>query len=121
MGRPNQDNKKSFSLKLLSTKISAYINSEIVFIEDNINNIKKDKIEKAFNNCNVVLLENLRFFEQEASNDDSFSKKLSSFADIYVNESFSTCTENILQLWEFEILTFFPWDASRKEVLNLKS
>ena len=46
MGRPNQDNKKSFSLKLLSTKISAYINSEIVFIEDNIMNIKREKLRK---------------------------------------------------------------------------
>ena len=62
MGRPNQENKKSLSLKVLSSKISAYINSELVFIEDNIMNIKKDKIEKAFNNCNVVLLENLTIF-----------------------------------------------------------
>ena len=28
MGRPNQENKKSFSLKILASKISAYINSE---------------------------------------------------------------------------------------------
>ena len=85
MGRPNQENKESLSLKVLSSKISAYINSELVFIEDNIMNIKKDKIEKAFNSCNVILLENLRFFKEEESNDDRFSKQLSSFADIFVN------------------------------------
>ena len=121
MGRPNQDNKESLSLKLLSSKIGAYINSEIVFIEDNIMNIKKDKIEKAFNNCSVVLLENLRFFEQEASNDDSFSKKLSSFADIYINESFSTCHRkhsSIVGIPKF--LPSFPGMLLEKEVLNLK-
>ena len=121
MGRPNQNDKESLSLKLLSSKISAYINSEIVFIEDNIMNIKKEKIEKAFNKCNVVLLENLRFFEQEASNDDIFSKKLSSFADIYINESFSTSHRkhsSIVGIPKF--LPSFPGMLLEKEVLSLK-
>ena len=121
MGRPNQENKESLSLKVLCSKISAYINSEIVFIEDNIMNIKKDKIEKAFNNCNVILLENLRFFKEEESNDDGFSKKLSSFADIYVNESFSTCHRkhaSIIGVSKF--LPSFPGMLLEKEVSNLK-
>ena len=121
MGRPNQENKKSLSLKILSSKISAYINSEVVFIEDNIMNIKKDKIEKAFNNCSVILLENLRFFKEEESNDENFSKKLSSFADIYVNESFSTCHRkhsSIVGIPNF--LPSFPGMLLEKEVLNLK-
>ena len=121
MGRPNQENKESLSLKLLSSKISAYINSELVFLEDNIVNIKKDKIEKAFGNCNVILLENLRFFKEEESNDDSFSKKLSSFADIYVNESFSTCHRkhsSIVGIPKF--LPSFPGMLLEKEVSNLK-
>ena len=121
MGRPNQENKESLSLKILSSKISAYINSEVVFIEDNIMNIKKDKIEKAFNNCSVILLENLRFFKEEESNDESFSKKLSSFADIYVNESFSTCHRkhsSIVGIPNF--LPSFPGMLLEKEVSNLK-
>ncbi len=121
MGRPNQENKESLSLKFLSSKISAYINSELVFIEDNIMNIKKDKIEKAFNSCSVVLLENLRFFKEEESNEDSFSKKLSSFADIYVNESFSTCHRkhaSIVGIPKF--LPSFPGMLLEREVSNLK-
>ena len=84
-------------------------------------NIKKDKIEKAFSNCNVILLENLRFFKEEESNDDSFSKKLSSFADIYVNESFSTCHRkhaSIIGISKF--LPSFPGMLLEKEVSNLK-
>ena len=121
MGRPNQGQQESLSLKVLISKISAYINSEIIFIEDNIINIKKDKIEKAFKSYNVVLLENLRFFKEEESNDDSFSKKLSSFADIYVNESFSTCHRkhsSIVGIPKF--LPSFPGMLLEKEVLNLK-
>lgn len=37
----------------------------------------------------VILLENLRFFEGEESNDPKFGKELASLADIYVNEAFA--------------------------------
>ncbi len=36
----------------------------------------------------VILLENLRFYEGEEENDPVFAKKLSSFADVYVNDAF---------------------------------
>ncbi len=36
----------------------------------------------------VVFLENLRFYEGEEENDAMFSKKLSSLADVYVNDAF---------------------------------
>lgn len=36
----------------------------------------------------VFLLENLRFFDGEKSNDKTFAKELASLADIYVNEAF---------------------------------
>ncbi len=36
----------------------------------------------------IVLLENLRKYEGEKSNDEAFSKHLASFADLYVNEAF---------------------------------
>jgi len=39
----------------------------------------------------IILLENLRFYKQEKKNDILFAKKLSSLADVYVNEAFSVC------------------------------
>ena len=41
-------------------------------------------------NENISMLQNLRFFKEEEANDDSFSKKLSSLADIYVNDAFAS-------------------------------
>ena len=38
-----------------------------------------------------ILLENIRFFDGEKTNDKNFSKELASLADIYVNEAFSAC------------------------------
>lgn len=37
----------------------------------------------------IAVLENLRFYEQEKANDNEFSKKLASLADIYVNDAFA--------------------------------
>jgi phosphoglycerate kinase len=45
---------------------------------------------REMNKGDILLLENLRFHKQEESNDPEFSKKLSSLADIYVNDAFST-------------------------------
>ncbi len=38
----------------------------------------------------VLLLENLRFHPEEERNNDNFAKELSSYADLYVNDCFST-------------------------------
>ena len=38
----------------------------------------------------VMLLENVRFHEEEEKNDETFAKKLASMADIYVNDAFGT-------------------------------
>ncbi len=37
----------------------------------------------------IILLENIRFFEGENKNDDNFAKKLASLGDIYINDAFS--------------------------------
>jgi len=39
----------------------------------------------------VLLLENLRFDAGETANDPEFAKKLSEFADIYINDAFGAC------------------------------
>ena len=82
---------ETYSLEHLTRKIATSTESEVFFYDEVINNIKKDKIDKIFNTHNIILLENLRFFPEEEKNDDSFAKKISSLADIYVNECFSTC------------------------------
>src|SRR3990170_1546964 len=42
----------------------------------------------------LVLLENLRFFQGESTNDTAFAVKLLSMADVYVNEAFGNCHRN---------------------------
>lgn len=40
------------------------------------------------NEAKIVVLENLRFREEEKQNNDEFAKKLASIADIYINDAF---------------------------------
>ena len=37
----------------------------------------------------IILLENIRYFKEESSDDENFSKKLASLGDIYINNAFS--------------------------------
>ena len=45
---------------------------------------------KALQPGQILLLENVRFHREETDNDEEFSKKLASMAEIYVNDAFGT-------------------------------
>ena len=61
----------------------------------NINFLDKSLYEisnsdfSSLENGETVLLENIRFYPEETQNNADFSKKLASFADIFVNDGFS--------------------------------
>lgn len=46
-------------------------------------------LENEVQNGQCLLLENLRFFEEEKNDDNTFAQELASLADIYVNDAFS--------------------------------
>ncbi len=57
-----------------------------IFVE-NYKNVQKEIENLSLDN--VILLENLRFYEGEKKNDKKFAKELASLGDIYVNEAFA--------------------------------
>ncbi len=61
---------------------------EITFVKDSIGSYASDVVAD-MQNGDIVLLENLRQKDGEYTNDESFSKRLASLADIYVNEAFA--------------------------------
>lgn len=87
LGRPNGTFNKDLSLIHIIDKLqdllecSVHFSSSLDFAE-----IKKD-ISK-LRPKEVMLLENLRFYSGEESNDEVFSKKLASLADLFVNDAF---------------------------------
>ena len=88
IGRPNGKFVDGMSLEPISKKLSSILNKEVLFNKNEINkNIIAD-VNNIQNGC-VVMLENIRFYEEEELNDSEFSKKLSSLGDIYINDAFS--------------------------------
>jgi len=87
LGRPNGKKVKKYSLE----PVAKYLKKEIKdfkFIKTPIGPKLKEQVEQ-MKQGDVVLLENLRFYNQEEKNDLKFAKKLADLADVYVNESFS--------------------------------
>lgn len=74
--------------KKLSEILSSF-NVDVYFSNDCMGHEPIEKI-KSLKSGQVLLLENLRYYPEEENNDEDFSKKIASYADIYVNDAFST-------------------------------
>lgn len=84
LGRPTKRDKK-YSLKILVEPLGKLLNTNIVFSEHIIEN---DKNAINLENGEVLLLENLRFYEGEVNNDKDFAHLLSKYGDVYINDAF---------------------------------
>ena len=115
VGRPKGKIIDELSLKPICEDLKNKINENIVLITKNLKEINSTDI---FNNQNekIVMLENLRFYEEEEKNNNEFAKHLASLADIYVNEAFS-CSHR-MHASIFEITKFLPSYAGLQ--LNLE-
>ena len=88
LGRP-KGFQEAFSLRHIVKSIEAIMGCNVKFIEDCIG----EKVEAAVANLQageILLLENLRFYEEEKKGAVAFAEKLSKFGDIYVNDAFGT-------------------------------
>ena len=88
LGRP-KGKTKDLSLSKLVPELEKLLSTKVLFSDDCIG-------EKTESQCSdlkpgeVILLENLRFYKEETDADESFAKKLSNLAEIYVNDAYGT-------------------------------
>jgi 3-phosphoglycerate kinase len=81
---------ESLSLKPIADYLKTLLPGKIEFFSLNIKSHElKEKIE-ALEFGKAILLENIRFYPEESTNDVEFSKYLASLAQIYVNDAFGT-------------------------------
>jgi len=88
LGRPKGVD-SNYSLKHIVESVSDVIGIQVKFVADCIG----EKVTEAVRNLQkgeVLLLENLRFYEEETAGDENFSEQLSNNGDIYVNDAFGT-------------------------------
>jgi len=88
VGRPKGKNISYLSLKPVCEIISKKIGQKVFFIDKNLKTLSKEDVFKN-DKENIIMLENIRFYEGEEKNDKEFGKKLASFGEIYVNDAFS--------------------------------
>ena len=89
LGRPKNGPEDKFSLKHIVKHLSNQLNLTVQFVNDCIGE-DVNEVANNLQNGEVLLLENLRFYAEEKAGDAAFAKKLSSIADIYVNDAFGT-------------------------------
>ena len=88
LGRPKFRDHNN-TLAPVAVRLKEILNRNVDFINDCIGPAVHAKINK-LNYGGILLLENLRYYPEEQNNDPEFSKSISSLADIYVNDAFST-------------------------------
>lgn len=88
LGRP-KDVEEKYSLKHIVSRTSEILGIPVKFASDCIGEIA-EKAASDLQPGEVLLLENLRFYNEEEAGDVEFSKKLASLGDIYVNDAFGT-------------------------------
>ena len=89
LGRPKGKKSDKFSLKHIVSHLSDLLGVNVAFATDCIGEQTKEMC-KNLQNGEVLLLENLRFYEEEKNGDENFSKKLAELADVYINDAFGT-------------------------------
>jgi phosphoglycerate kinase len=88
LGRP-KGKQQEFSLEHIVKSIVSIVGCNVKFVSDCVG----PKVEEAVASLEpgeILLLENLRFYEEETKGDVNFAEQLSKFGDIYVNDAFGT-------------------------------
>jgi phosphoglycerate kinase len=89
LGRPKGEYNMKYTLAPVAARLSELLAQTVDLASDVVGDDAKAKAS-ALKPGEVLLLENVRFHKEEEKNDAEFSKKLASFADIYVNDAFGT-------------------------------
>jgi len=87
LGRPKGKRDPKQSLAPVVKPLSDLIGVPVKFVGDCIGEMA-EKAAAELKDGEVVLLENLRYYNEEEANDDAFSQKLAKLADVYVNDAF---------------------------------
>ena len=96
LGRPQKKRKENgeidvdrFSLKYLVPRLKELLNTEVYFSPDCVGH-EAVHAASLLKPGEVLLLENTRFYKEEAKGDTDFAKKLSELGSLYVNDAFGT-------------------------------
>ncbi len=88
LGRP-KGVQEEFSLKHIVSKVEDILGVEVKFATNCVGEVAESATEN-LKPGEILLLENLRFHEEEKAGDKTFAEALAKLGDIYVNDAFGT-------------------------------
>lgn len=89
LGRPEGKRDMSMSLRHVAERLQILLpDRKVNWIGECIGQ-EAEKATRDLKNGEILMLENLRFHEEEEKNDERFSRSLASLAEVFVNEAFS--------------------------------
>lgn len=89
MGRPKGKFNEKYSLKPIADRLQQHVSAKVTLASDVIG----EKVKQAAYSLQpgeILVLENVRFYEQEEKNDSDFAKSLAELGELYVNDAFGT-------------------------------
>jgi phosphoglycerate kinase len=89
LGRPKGKPDPKMSLRPVADRLSTLLGQPVAFVTDSVGP-EAEAAAGSLRDGQVLLLENLRFHAEEEKNDPEFSRRLSSLAELYVNDAFGT-------------------------------
>ncbi len=88
LGRPKGSRDPALSLVPIFKYLKKELKTNVYFFLGNFDGEVKDKFSH-LKEGEVILIENIRYFNEETEDDENFSKVLASLGDIYINDAFS--------------------------------
>jgi len=88
MGRPKGRRVEKYSMAPAAKRLSRLISKDVKLAPDCIGDEVKAMID-GMQPGEIIMLENLRFHEEEQLNDASFSRELASLGELYINDAFA--------------------------------
>jgi phosphoglycerate kinase len=87
LGRPEGKVVEDLSLAPVADRLSHLLGRKVVLAKDCVGKDVEDLVDGMRPN-DIVMLENLRFHNEETENSDEFARKLASYADVYIDDAF---------------------------------
>ena len=94
-GRPEGKGDMKNSLSHIVKNLEKALGKHVVFVDDCIGE-KVAAAVKSMKQDEILLLENLRFYNEEKKGDENFAKELVAPVDVYVSDAFSTAHRAML-------------------------
>ncbi|MDR2338174.1 MAG: phosphoglycerate kinase [Deltaproteobacteria bacterium] len=89
LGRPKGEKNPKYSLAPVAEHLKKLISAEVILAQDCVGAEVQAQIQ-ALKPKQILVLENLRFYNGEEKNDPEFAKQLAALCDVYINDAFAT-------------------------------